>query len=515
MNKELVIDVSSEEVSIVLLENKELVEIHKEQNNANFSVGDIYLGKVKKIMPALNAAFVDVGYKKDGFIHYLDLGTQFSSFDKLVKSRISSEKSTDFSKCRREPDLPKEGKISDYLQQGQWILVQISKEPISTKGPRLTGEISVAGRNMVLMPFSEKASISQKIESGEERKRLKRLMESILPANYGVIIRTAGQGKRVAELDEELHGLTDHWASCVDKIKPRQNPILIATEINRATAIVRDMLNDSFNNVYVNNVKVATELKEYIAGFAPELEKIVKYYNGNIPIFDQFNLTRQIKTGFGRIVSLKSGAYLVIDHTEALHVIDVNSGNRGKKENDQETNALAVNLSAAEEIAKQLRLRDMGGIIVIDFIDMSMPDNRKMLFDKMEELMSHDRAKHHILPLSKFGLMQITRQRVRPEMHIETQETCPTCKGSGKIEPSILFEDTLLARLEQWMRDKNEKKVLLHVHPYVATYLTSGFPSIRLKWSYRFKTWISVRPIQGFSYLEYRFGALKNQKKGR
>lgn len=514
MNKELVIDVGVDEVSIVLLEDKQLVEIHKEQNNANFSVGDIFLGRVKKIMPALNAAFVDVGYKKDGFIHYLDLGTQYSSFDKLVKLHTRSDKKNlNFSQARKEAELPKEGKITDYLQQGQLILVQISKEPISTKGPRLTGEISIAGRNMVLMPFSEKASISQKIESGEERKRLKRLMESILPHNYGVIIRTAGQGKRVAELDEELRGLTEHWETCLSKIRPTQSPVLIATEINRATAIVRDMLNDSFNNVYVNNVKVATELREYISTIAPELEKIVKYYNGNIPIFDQFNLTRQIKTGFGRIVSLKSGAYLVIDHTEALHVIDVNSGNRGKKENDQETNALAVNISAAEEIAKQLRLRDMGGIIVIDFIDMAHPDNRKLLVDKMEDLMSHDRAKHHILPLSKFGLMQITRQRVRPEMHIETQESCPTCKGTGKIEPSILFEDTLLTRLEQWMRDKNEKKVLLHVHPYVAAYLTKGFPSIRLKWSMRFKAWIDVRPIQDFSYLEYRFGELKKRMK--
>lgn len=515
MNKELIIDVGSEDVSIVLLENKELVEIHKEQNNANFSVGDIYLGKVKKIMPALNAAFVDVGYKKDGFVHYLDLGTHFTSFDKLVKSGMKSDKPVHFSQARKEADLPKDGKITDCLQQGQWILVQISKEPISTKGPRLTGEISVASRNMVLMPFSEKASISQKIESVEERKRLKRLMESILPVNFGVIMRTAGQGKRVAELDEELRGLTEHWEACVEKIRPVTAPMLIATEINRATAIVRDMLNASFNSVYVNNVKVATELREYISGFAPELEKIVKYYNGNIPIFDQFNLTKQIKTGFGRIVSLKSGAYLVIEHTEALHVVDVNSGNRGKKENDQETNALAVNLSAAEEIAKQLRLRDMGGIIVVDFIDMNLPDNRKLLYDKMEELMSQDRAKHHILPLSKFGLMQITRQRVRPEMHIETQESCPTCKGTGKIEPSILFEEILLTRLEQWMRDKNPKKVLLHVHPYMAAYLKSGFPSLRIKWSMRFGAWISIRPIQGFSYLEYWFGPLRKNRVAR
>lgn len=506
MNTELIIDVRSSEVALALLEDKQLVELNKEKSNVQFSVGDIYLGRVKKIMPGLNAAFVDVGYEKDAFLHYLDLGPQFRSFNKLVQIAQSKKgKSAPIAKFKLEPEIDKEGKIGNILNSGQTVLVQIAKEPISTKGPRLSSEISIAGRNIVLLPFSDKVSISQKISSPEERKRLKRLMESIIPKNFGVIVRTAAEGKKVAILDAELRNLIKKWENAYEKIKSAQIPGIILSELKRTSAIIRDMLNVSFNSIYVNDDTIYNDIKEYIGTIAPEKEKIVKFYSGSVPIFENFGVEKQIKGLFGKTVSFKSGAYLIIEHTEALHVVDVNSGNRSKAGNDQETNALEVNLAAAEELARQLRLRDMGGIIVVDFIDMHLNENKQMVFDKMKDLMSRDRTKHNILPLSKFGLMQITRQRVRPEMHIETLEKCPTCKGTGEITPAILLDEEIENKLAFLVNEREIKKLVLKAHPYVAAFLTKGLFSKRYKLAKRYKCSLRVVPISSFSFLEYHF----------
>ncbi|MDR1226543.1 MAG: Rne/Rng family ribonuclease [Prevotellaceae bacterium] len=512
MTNELVVDVAPSEITIALLEDKQLVELHKEQSNANFSVGDIYLGKVKKVMPGLNAAFVDVGYHKDAFIHYLDLGSQFLTFNKYVNALVKKEQ-INFSKMKLEKDLEKNGKISDVLTVGQPMLVQIAKEPISTKGPRITAEISIANRNMVLLPFADKISISQKISSNDEKKRLKRLLKSILPKNYGIIIRTAGEGKKVVTLDGELRAAVQHWETSCEKIRTSGYPALIATEINRTTAVLRDLLNVSFNNIHINSEGLYREVKDYIASIAPEKEKIVKFYDGGEPIFERFGLTRQMKSGFGRVVSLKAGAYLVIEHTEALHVVDVNSGVRATKGTDDlEYNVMEVNLNAAAEIARQLRLRDMGGIIVVDFIDLHVAENRRMLYEKMIELMSKDRAKHNILPLSKFGLMQITRQRVRPEMKIKTMETCPTCNGSGKVGPTILFDDQLENQLAYLVAEKKVRNLTLRVHPYTAAFLTKGLFSLRLRWQMKYKCRIKIIFSQECSYLESHFYNSKGEE---
>ncbi|MDD2279213.1 MAG: Rne/Rng family ribonuclease [Bacteroidales bacterium] len=506
MNTELIIDVRSSEVAIALLEDKQLVELNKEKSNVQFSVGDIYLGKVKKIMPGLNAAFIDVGYEKDAFLHYLDLGPQFKSFHKFLQvAQTKKGKLVTLPKLKLEPEIDKAGKISNILTTGQTVLVQIAKEPISTKGPRLSAEISIAGRNIVLLPFSDKVSISQKISSIEERKRLKRLLESIVPKNFGVIVRTAAEGKKVAILDAELRNLIKKWEIVYERVKTSQPPCIIVSEIKRTSAIIRDMLNVSFNSIYVNDDSIYNDIKEYISTIAPEKEKIVKLYSGNVPIFENFGVEKQIKGLFGKTVSFKSGAYLIIEHTEALHVVDVNSGNRSKAGNDQETNALDVNLAAAEEITRQLRLRDMGGIIVVDFIDMHLNDNRQLLFDRMKELMNRDRTKHNILPLSKFGLMQITRQRVRPEMHIETLEKCPTCKGTGEIKPAVLLDEEIENRLAFLVNDQEKKKLVLKVHPFVAAYLTKGVFSKRYKLSKQYKCSLKVTPISSYNFLEYHF----------
>lgn len=504
MEKELVVDVTSGDITIALLEDKRLTELQKEKSDVRFSVGDVFLGKVRKIMPGLNAAFVDVGYEKDAFLHYLDLGAQFLSLHKYL-SLLQSKKTKipSFQKFQTEKDIPKDGKISDVLKSGQHILVQIAKEPISMKGPRLTSEVSIAGRNLVLIPFSDKVSVSQKIESNDERIRLKRLVQSIKPRNYGVIVRTVAEEKKVAVLDNELRQLVLKWEEAATNIRNARPPKLVLSEINRTVAILRDILSGSFNNIYVNNAATYREVKDYVNENAPEKSKIVKLYKGKEPVFEHFGINKQIKSLFGQTVSFKNGSYLIIEHTEALHVIDVNSGNRSKTGDNQETSALKVNVAAAEEIARQLRLRDMGGIIVVDFIDMLSQENRQKVFEAMRNAMSNDRAKHNILPLSKFGLMQVTRQRVRPEMHIDTKETCPTCHGTGKIGPSILFVEQIENKLHFILSEHKFKKITLAVHPYIAAYIQKGVFSLQVQWRKKMKTKIFIQPDSSYGLMEY------------
>lgn len=515
MTSELVVDVQHNEISIAVLENKKLVELQQENTDASFSVGSIYAGKVKKIMPGLNAAFVDVGYKKDAFLHYLDLGLQFNTINKFYQNVLTdkNKRIPQLSKVKLETPIPKEGSITDVLKQGQEILVQVAKEPISTKGPRLTAELSLAGRFLVLIPFNDKVSVSQKIKSKEERARLKQQIQSVKPKNFGVIARTVAEGKNVEELKAELDTLVKRWEENIPKILKKSLPTLIYEDKGRVVGLLRDIFNPSFTEIHINDADTFAQVQEYISLIAPEKKDIVKLYTGDLPIFDNFGITKQVKALFGKTVTFRNGAYLIIEHTEALHVIDVNSGNRSKNPNaGQENNAFEVNCAAAEEIARQLRLRDMGGIIVIDFIDMSVGEHKNKLLQKMHELMSTDRAKHNILPLTKFGLMQITRQRVRPEMEISTTEICPSCFGKGEIRPSILFTDTLRMKISNIVNDLKIKRFTLHVHPYVMAYITKGFPSLRLKWRWRYGRGIKIIPNQNLSMLEYKFFDDKNEE---
>jgi ribonuclease G len=507
VSKDLVISVSDSEISIALLEDKQLVELNKEKRNIKFSVGDIYLGKVKKIMPGLNAAFINVGFEKDAFLHYLDLGAQFRTLHRYYAQATQGRgKNIPVSKFKPEPDIDKDGKISDVLTSGQTVIVQITKEPISTKGPRLASEVSIAGRNLVLMPFSDKVSVSSKIENNDERNRLKMLIQSIKPKNYGVIVRTVAEGKKVAALDAELKELINRWETALYALhKDVKSPRLLLGEMNRATTILRDILSTDFNSIIVDDEVIAGEIRSYIREIAPEKEKIVKVYKEQYPVFDHFGISRQIKGLFGRTVSFKGGSYLIIEHTEALHVIDVNSGNRSKSGTDQESNALSVNLEAAKEISRQLRLRDMGGIIVIDFIDMQSNDNRQTLFDKMKEMMNDDRAKHNILPLSKFGLMQITRQRVRPEMTISTDEKCPVCRGEGKTASTLLLTDEIERTLVSMLEKVKTHRLLLRTHPFVAAYMREGFFSLIGKINKKYSVNIKVQGVPSYHLLQYGF----------
>ena len=513
MTSEVVIDVQRKDISIALLEDKELVEYQTEPRSASFSVGNIYAAKVKKLMPGLNASFVDVGYERDAFLHYLDLGFQFDSYRKYLKQVLSDRKKLyPMAKATRLPDLKKDGSVSQLLQKDQEVLVQIVKEPISTKGPRLTAELSFPGRYLILVPFNDKVSVSSKIKNGEERARLKQLIQSIRPKNFGVIVRTVAEGKRVAELDAELKVLLKRWEDTITKVqKTTKRPQLVYEETSRVVAMLRDLFNPSYENIYVNDEQVYKEVKDYVTLIAPEKAGIVKLYTGDIPIFDKFNITKQIKSGFGKTVNYKHGAYLVIEHTEAMHVVDVNSGNRTKADKGQEGNALEVNLGAADELARQLRLRDMGGIIIVDFIDMNLAEDRQMLYERMCSNMQKDRARHNILPLSKFGLMQITRQRVRPAMDVNVEETCPTCFGKGKIKSSLIFTDLLERKIDYLVNKIGVKKFYLHVHPYVAAYIDKGLVSLKTKWRMRYGRGVHVIPSQKIAFLQYEFYDSKKQ----
>jgi len=505
--KDLIVDVESAEVSIALMQDHRLIEFNKESTGGrSCGVGDVYLGKVKKLLPALNAAFVDIGDSKEAFIHYLDLGLHFAAFDEFVrKLNPNADAKSLYSNIKIGPSLAKEGKIESVLNVGQVVLVQIEKEPISTKGSRLTAEISLAGRNVVLLPFCEKVSTSQKIQSKEERKRLESLVRAMLPKNYGAIIRTAAEGKSASILDNELMSLIKKWEDSWSKIARSKGVQLLFNEYSKTTTILRDLLNDSFSNIYVNDKTVFEEISKYIALISPEQEKIVKMYNGREPIFDHFEVTRQIKSSFGKVVPLKQGAYLVIEHTEALHVIDVNSGTRAKNK-EQEQNTYDVNCYAAEEIVRQMRLRDMGGIVIVDFIDMDDAEHRTMLYNYVVELMKEDRAKHNVLPLTKFGLMQITRQRVRPATEIATQESCPLCHGTGKVTSSILVDDKIEREMSFFVKENGLRKFTIKVGPLLGAYLERGTlfkPSIVRKWEKKYSCKVIVSEQSSFHLLQY------------
>jgi len=506
LSNELIINSTLSGSRIALLKEKKLTEFHHDNDENKFKVGDIYLGTVKKIVPGLNAAFIDIGYEKDAFLHYLDLGPQIKSLIKYSKKALSNKHTSgSLANFKNEPDINKLGKMNQVLTKGQQILVQVVKEPISTKGPRLTCELSIAGRYMVLVPFSNSINISKKITDGEERKRLLRLISSIKPENFGCIIRTVAKGKNVNELDKDLRNLEDTWKEGMKKlhsVKPKEKVI---GEMSRASSLLRDLLNESFDSLVTDDKETHDEIKEYIHKIAPDKENILKLYNGKAKIFEAFGIERQLKSLFGKSVSLPKGGYLIIEHTEALHVIDVNSGNKSNAGEDQESTALAVNMEAAREIARQLRLRDMGGIIVIDFIDMRRPDNKKKLYAEMKEVMKTDRAKNTILPLTKFGLMQITRQRVRPELNIITREVCPTCQGTGKVSATILVSDNIEKNLEYILTTQNEKNIAINLHPYLYAYFTKGLFSKRWSWYRKYNTWVKLEKDSSLGLNDYAF----------
>lgn len=506
MEKELIISAKGDEVKIALLEDKELVELHKEKKNSHLAVGDIVIGKISKIMPGLNATFVDIGDEKDGFMHYLDLGTNFNSVDKYLRMAMNGDASVRTLKdFKIEPPFSKSGDLSESLKVGKYLLTQVVKEPISTKGPRLSGDISFAGRYLVLVPFSDKISISQKIRTSAERTRLRRLIQSIRPENFGLIVRTVAEGKSVAELDADLRQLMEKWDRMTLKLRTIKGPQVIESELGTTSALLRDVLTDDFNTIYCDSEEVYQELRNYIRTIAADKVDIVKHYKMQTPIFEQFGVQRDIRRAFGRIVTIRSGIYLYVEHTEAMHVIDVNSGNHIKAGTGQEDTALQVNIESAKEIARQLRLRDMGGIVIVDFVDMAKAEHRRQLFEVMTEEMKKDKARHTILPLSKFGLMQITRQRVRPVIEVDVQEKCPFCDGTGTIKSSLVVVDEIESNLRYLTSSQEEHRLTITTHPYIQAYLTKGLRSLRRQWQRKYKTRLQIKASESYNLLEFKF----------
>lgn len=505
MTKEIIINSTPHGMDIALLENKKLVELHSEKTDATFAVGDFYLGKVKKLIPGLNAAFIDIGFDKDAFLHYSDLSPYIKSILKYTQQAIDAHQGHElnFSTFKVEPEIIKSGKITEVLSGKPNLLVQILKEPIAAKGPRLSCELSIPGRFVVVTPFNDIVAVSRKIHSSDERKRLQKIVQAVKPKNLGVIIRTAAEGQKVEDLHADLIALEKTWMSIQENLKGAAPPTRVLSEEGKSTSIIRDLMTDEFNKIVVDDKTLYNETKSYMQKIAPEKADIVSFHNNGTAIFDTHGISKQVKASFGKTVNLPSGAYLIIEHTEALHVIDVNSGYKSVS-NNQEENALETNMEAAAEIARQLRLRDLGGIIVVDFIDMKLPDNKKKIYDEMELLMRPDRAKHSLLPLTKFGLMQVTRQRMKPEMSINTSEVCPSCDGTGTITSSLILEDEISKNLN-YLIMQGHKSLTIEVHPIICTYLTSGLPSIRLRWRFKYKQKTKIKPNANNSLTEFNF----------
>ena len=504
MNKELIIHSTPTGVDVALLEDKKLIELHQERHTNHFLVGDIYLARIKKVMPGLNAAFIDIGYEKDAFLHYTDLSPEFRTLLKFTGQAVAGHSDGTLNTLEILPEIDKGGNIKDVLNNKNQVLVQVLKEPISSKGPRLTCEITLAGRFLVLSPFTNAVGVSRKIDSADERKRLKVLVESLKPKNFGVIVRTVAEGQVSKTLHEDLLELQNRWTEMCNNLRGAQPIKKVLSEVDKTSGLLRDMLNPDFERVATNSPVLAKELETYIERIAPDKKGIVSRHTGNTPIFDHYGVTKQIKSLFGKKVNVgTTGAYLIIEKTEACHVIDVNSGFRMSNENGQEDNALSINLEAAQEVARQLKLRDLGGIIVIDFIDLKSAENKRLVQDRMRELMETDKATHTILPLSKFNLMEITRERVRPEVEINTSEECPTCGGTGSIKSSLLLIDDIEKDLFHVLN--THKTVKLFVHPIIEAYLKKGFPSFRLQWSWKFKKYIRIYANENLTFNDYKF----------
>ena len=442
-----------------------------------YQIGDVYLGTVENVLPGIDAAFVNIGEsEKNGFIHVTDLGPL-----RLKKGSAG---------------------ITELLEPRQKVLVQVMKAPTGTKGPRLTAEVTLAGRYLVLVPFSKKISISQRISKESERKRLRVLLESIRPENCGIIVRTVAQEKGAADLHADLEDLSNRWKELHKNLRGAKYRQRVLGEINKTSSLLRDLLNPNFSQILVNDPEVAEEVKEYLAANAPDKVDIVKLSKAK-DVFDDRGVHRMIKASFGRQVNLRSGAYLIVEHTEAMHVIDVNSGGRKAGATSQEENATATNLECAEEIARLLRLRDMGGIIAVDFIDMGQVENRRKLTEALRKAMKPDKAKHNVLAPSRFGVVEITRQRVREVTDIKTAEQCPSCNGTGKVEASILVTDRIEGAL-QAAADRGLGQVTLLLHPMVEAYIKRGFWDNQLKrWKKAFGMKIVVDGNSSMELLEH------------
>lgn len=514
MKKEIVINETADQIRIAITEDSRLAEIFVESPGKERMVGDIHLGKVARVMPGIRAAFIDVGQKQDAFLHFSDVDPNIDDYSSLIgeeDSEIDDDDDDDEAEIAtastpsqtahtqgspRPQAAPRPQRFPQreiHLERGQSIIVQITKEPVGKKGVRVTSKVSLPGRYVVLLPFDGRIGVSKKLYNFKEKKRLKRIVRSLLPPGFGLIIRTVAEGKEEELLRNDLEQLIKTWREIEKSLKTEQPPVLLYKDLSTVSSVIRDLFNNEVQRVVVDSRRLYKEITTYVKWFAPTLVDKIEFYRGKTPIFDVFGVAKDMQESLGRRVALRSGGYLVIDVTEAMTVIDVNSG-RYAANKEQEQNSLRTNMEASREIIRQLRLRDIGGIIVIDFIDLEDERNKRKVFDELRREFRHDRAKATVLPMTEFGLVQITRQRIRQSIMQSFSETCPVCAGTGIVQSRA----TILTELTGWLgRFKSEghgRRIKLVVHPYMASYLKEGKPSHLVNLMWKNKTLIKLEP---------------------
>lgn len=510
--KQLIIEKDRDKVAIAYLEDKRLLEYHVESQEV-YRVGNFYLGRVNKLLSSMNAAFIDIGgaADKDGFLHYTDLSPNFHKILSLTRLAMRSNPiNLDIATIPSErAELSRRGRVEELFRGRQFLLVQILKEPIGSKGPRLTCEFSLAGRHIIVRPFTDMVSISKKIQSSVERQRLREIANKIRRPSFGIIIRTAAMNKTEKDILTDYEDLLQRWQLMLCKMYRATKPKEIYEEDSKSITVVRDIFSSDFSTIAVNDLGLKHSLQQYLEKVSPKDVKTLQTYSDNYPIMERFGVTRQLKMLFATNVRLRTGAYLCIEKTEAMHVIDVNSGNRSSM-GTQEDNALHTNLEAVQEIARQLRLRDLGGIIIVDFIDMKLPANKRKVYEMMLEAMKGDRAQHSVLPLSKLNVMQITRRRIRPEVKLDLTETCFACKGTGRTSPVVNMEGEILKMLPYYLQ-KTPGKVTICLHPFAYAYFNQGFIPKFWYWIFKFRRWISLKSSMKVAMNSFAFLDSKGQ----
>ncbi|MBI5214947.1 MAG: Rne/Rng family ribonuclease [Ignavibacteriae bacterium] len=541
MKKEIIINETANEIRIAITEDKRLAELYVETPEKERLVGDIFFGKIARVMPGIRAAFIDIGHKQDAFLHFSDIGESFNEYSALVgedDADIDDDddddsdeddeipgansleevpatpvtKSRQDSRPRQRYGRPPENKRTNpNLTAGQDIIVQVTKEPVGRKGVRVTSEISLPGRFIVLMPFNGRIGVSKKIPNFREKRRLRRIVRSILPNGFGVIIRTVATDREESAIKQDLEKLIETWREVEKKVKAEQPPTLLYKDMSTTSHVIRDLFTDNVERVVTDSKRLHKEIRTYLDQNSAHLIDKVELYKDREPIFDAYGVEKEIATSFGRKVWLKSGGYIIIEQTEAMVVVDVNSGRYAAKR-EQEQNSLRTNLEASRELCRQLRLRDIGGIIVVDFIDLEDDSSKKKVYDELRKEFRRDRAKVTVLPMTEFGIVQITRQRIRQSVLHSFSEPCPVCGGAGLVQSKA----TVVNHIERWLRrfksEGPELRIILKLHPSLAAYLNQGFWNKRREFMLRFRVIIKLEEDPKMPVAEYRFFSIKQNK---
>jgi ribonuclease G len=539
MKKEIIINATDNEVRLALTEDDQLAELYVENAERERMVGDIYLGKVARVMPGIRAAFIDIGFKQDAFLHFSDIGSTLSEYSSLLgdedsevdtdddddesptggeNQAVSSQSSGNTQTRTQEPRRDQRQRGSNGNQQaipnltpGQDIIIQVTKEPVGRKGVRVTSEVSLPGRFLVLLPFDGKIGVSKKMTSFKEKRRLRRIVKSILPEGFGVIVRTVAAEKDEAILKQDLENLIATWREIEKSVKTEKAPALLYKDMATTSSVIRDLFTEDVERVVVDSKKLHKEIRGYLKGVSPHLIDKIELFKGREPVFDSYGIEKEIAACLSKKVWLKSGGYIIIEQTEAMVVVDVNSGRYAAKR-EQEQNSLRTNLEAAREVTRQLRLRDIGGIIVIDFIDLEDERNKKKVYDELRKEFRKDRARVTVLPMTEFGLVQITRQRNRQNILLSFSEPCPVCGGAGIVQS----KSAIVNQIERWIRrfksETHELRLTLRVTPSLATYLKEGTISRIAKMQFKFLMFVKLEEDNKLSMGEFHFISPKQGK---